>query len=129
MNTGVSGIPRNLLCLEGLSVLSAGLVAYHMLAGPWTLFLVLFLIPDLSMLGYLAGPRIGAAAYNAVHTYAAPALLAGAMSLGLLTPHWGLCLIWASHIGFDRALGYGLKFSSAFRDTHLGKLGPANASA
>ncbi|HQW67064.1 MAG TPA: DUF4260 domain-containing protein [Gemmatimonadales bacterium] len=129
MTTGVSGIPRNLLRLEGLCVLGAGLVAYHMMAGQWTLFLILFFVPDLSMLGYLAGPRIGAAAYNAVHTYAAPALVAGAMSFGLLTPHWGLCLIWVSHIGFDRALGYGLKFSSAFHDTHLGKLGPAKLSA
>ena len=129
MSTGVSGGPRNLLRLEGLSALGAGLLTYHMLAGSWTLFLVLFLAPDLSMLGYFAGPRVGGAAYNAVHTYVAPALLAATMSVGLVTPNWGLCLIWASHIGLDRALGYGLKFSSDFRDTHLGKLGRANASA
>lgn len=129
MNTAVSGVPRSLLRLEGLTVLGAGLVAYHLVAGSWILFIALFLVPDLSALAYLAGPRVGAGAYNAVHTYAAPALLAGAMGIGLLTPDWALALIWTSHIGLDRALGYGLKFSSAFRDTHLGQLGPVRSSA
>lgn len=129
MNTGVSGGPRILLRLEGLTVLAAGVVAYYLLSGSWILFIALFLVPDLSLLAYLAGPRVGAGAYNGVHTYVAPALLAGVMSIGLLAPDWGLCLIWVSHIGLDRALGLGLKFSSAFRDTHLGQVGPARASA
>ncbi len=127
--SGVSGGPRTLLRLEGLSVLVASLFLYHMLEGSWTLLLVLFFAPDLSMLGYLAGPRVGAAAYNAVHTYAGPVLLGAAMSFGLLPANWGLCLIWTGHLGFDRAMGYGLKFSSAFRDTHLGRIGPAEKSA
>jgi hypothetical protein len=123
MSIGVSGGPRALLRVEGLCVLGACLVAYHLLEASWTRYLVLFFVPDLSMLGYLAGPRVGSAAYNLFHTYAAPALVAGVMSIGVVTPDWGVCLIWAGHIGFDRALGYGLKFSSAFRDTHLGRLG------
>jgi hypothetical protein len=113
--------------MEGLSVLCAGLFSYQLLAGSWSTFLLLFLAPDLSMLGYLFGPRVGAATYNTLHTYAAPALLAGAMAAGVVPHNWGLCLIWVSHIGFDRTLGYGLKYSSAFRNTHLGRLGPAEA--
>jgi hypothetical protein len=71
------------------------------------------------MVGYLRGRRTGAAIYNVVHWYVTPALLAGLMAIGLITPHWWICLIWVSHIAFDRAVGYGLKFTSAFRDTHL----------
>jgi hypothetical protein len=120
MNTAVSGIPRTMLRLEGLAVLATAVVAYRALGGSWSLFTLLFLVPDLSMAGYLGGPRTGAAAYNVVHSYVAPAVLAGMMAIGAVPPHWGICLIWVGHIGFDRALGYGLKFTSAFRDTHLG---------
>jgi Domain of unknown function (DUF4260) len=123
MNTAVSGGPRTILRIEALAVLAAGVVAYHAVGGSWVLFAVLFFAPDLSMLGYLGGPRVGAVVYNVVHTYAAPAVLAGLMVVGLVPAHWGICVIWASHIGFDRTLGYGLKFSSAFQDTHFGKIG------
>ena len=30
-----------------------------------------------------------------------------------------LALIWLGHIGMDHALGYGLKYPTAFGDTHL----------
>ncbi|MDB4908024.1 MAG: hypothetical protein JWO05_2808 [Gemmatimonadetes bacterium] len=112
-----------MLRVEAFAVLAAGIVAYRALGGSWPLFAALFLAPDLSMAGYVRGPRTGAAAYNAVHSYTAPAVLAGLMALGAVPAHWGLCVIWVSHIGFDRALGYGLKFPSAFRYTHLGQLG------
>ena len=122
MNTAVSGVPRFLLRLEGMAVLATCVVAYRVLGGSWLLFAVLFLVPDLSMVGYLSGPRAGAAIYNVVHSYVTPALLAGLMALSILPANWPLCLIWVSHIGFDRGVGYGLKFTSAFRDTHLGML-------
>jgi hypothetical protein len=122
MNTAVSGGPRTLLRLEGLAVLVSGVVAYRKLDEPWLLFAVLFLTPDVTMAGYLLGSRIGATTYNLGHTYVAPIMLAGLMTLGLVPAQWGLCVIWCSHIGFDRALGYGLKFSSAFQATHLGSL-------
>jgi hypothetical protein len=83
----------------------------------------LWLAPDLAMVGTLAGPRVGAACYNAVHTYAAPVLLgAGGLILGAPLAV-ALALLWANHIGVDRALGYGLKHATGFKDTHLGRIG------
>lgn len=78
------------------------------------------------MIGYLAGPRIGAASYNAAHTTVFPLLLLAA-SLGLGNAMAaGLALVWLAHIGLDRAVGYGLKYVSGFNDTHLGPLGRAS---
>lgn len=98
-------------------------VLYPTLGWSWTAFLLFFLVPDLSMIGYLGGPRIGARIYNLVHFYGGPVVLAGAgwfLGEPYLTP---LGVIWMAHIGLDRALGFGLKMSSGFRDTHLGRIG------
>ena len=38
------------------------ILAYHWQLGSWWTFAALFLVPDLSMLGYLAGPSVGARA-------------------------------------------------------------------
>ena len=120
---GVRGGPRLLLRLEGAVALAAALAAYAHLGGSWGWFAALFLVPDLSMLGYLAGPRLGAASYNAAHSYVGPALLALA-SLALSAPSLLLGVaLWAAHVGFDRLLGYGLKYATAFGDTHLGRVG------
>ena len=128
----VSSTPRILLRLEGGAALAFATSAYGLLGGHWLLFAILFLAPDLAMLGYLAGAKIGAASYNAVHSYLAPALLAaiGLVAHGLpatpstLSAHSTAALlvacIWAAHIGFDRLLGYGLKYATGFGDTHLG---------
>ena len=116
---------RTWLRVEGLAVFAAALVLYATFGSGWFLFAVLFLAPDLSMLGYLAGPRRGALVYNLGHTYAAPAVLAGigwVLAVPLLP---ALALVWAAHIGFDRMLGYGLKLPTDFRDTHLGRIGRA----
>lgn len=111
-----------LLRLEGLVVLVAGASVYAGLGGGWILFLLLILAPDVSMVGYLADERWGAAAYNAFHTYLAPALL-GAVAWWLGDPVPGrIAAVWLSHIGMDRALGFGLKRSAGFRHTHLGIL-------
>lgn len=118
-----TGVPRLLLRLEGAAAFGAALVAYHALGASWLLFAALFLVPDLSMLGYLAGPRPGAIAYNVVHTYLGPALLALAGGLLGSAITLQVAAIWAAHIGLDRALGYGLKYRTAFADTHLGRLG------
>lgn len=104
---------------------AVALVLYTIFGDGWLLFAVLFLVPDLAMLGYLAGPRIGALAYNLAHTYAAPALVAGAGWLLAEPLLPTLALVWAAHIGFDRMLGYGLKLPTDFRDTHLGRIGRA----
>jgi hypothetical protein len=112
---------RTILRLEGLAAAVGASLAYHHLDGSWGWFAALFLVPDLSLLGYLAGPRLGAACYNAAHSYLGPVLF---MAIGLLlgaSPPL-LALVWVAHIGADRLLGYGLKRRS-FHDTHLGFIG------
>jgi hypothetical protein len=108
-----------LLRLEGLALFLASLAGMAWLGEGWWLFLALWLVPDLSMLGYLAGPRVGAMAYNAAHMTIGPLLLG---ILALWVPALAVpALAWASHVGGDRAMGYGLKRGS-FHDTHLGHL-------
>lgn len=113
---------------EGLVALALATVLYRHSQLPWLWFGVLFLAPDLSMIGYAAGSRIGARAYNIAHSYLLPgALVALTLGLGDHFPFardlLGVALIWCAHIGFDRALGYGLKSVEGFRFTHLGRIG------
>lgn len=111
--------PKTVLRIEGLALFGATTAAYFALEAPLWLFLVLALAPDLSMLGYLAGPRIGSQLYNAFHTYTAPvALGAAGLVLGVPPLAW-VALVWAAHIGVDRAVGYGLKYPTGFKHTHL----------
>ncbi|MGA7342700.1 MAG: DUF4260 domain-containing protein [Terracidiphilus sp.] len=113
-----------LLRLEGLAVASVSAALYARTGASWWLFAALWLAPDLSMLGYLAGPCWGARIYNAYHTYVPPAMLAlGAFLFRLHGPVLPIALIWANHIGVDRMLGYGLKYGDGFGWTHLGRLG------
>ena len=111
--------PRPLLQLEGAAVLIVSLLLYHWSHGSWLQFALLILLPDLSMLGFAANLRVGAITYNAVHTYVGPLVLAG-YSLGSNRPAMVLLsLIWIAHIGFDRMIGFGLKYPTRFNDTHL----------
>ena len=111
--------PSLLLRLEGVVVLAAALALYFDAGFGWLLLLVLILAPDLSMLGYLAGPRVGAASYDVVHTYALPVALGTVGVVANADLATQLALIWIAHIGIDRAIGYGLKYPTGFRDTHL----------
>ena len=129
VTAAVRGGPAVILRLEGLAALALAAAAYAYLGGSWLQFAVLFLVPDLSMLGYLGGRRLGAAAYNAGHSYLGPALM-GAAGVALAQPlAQQLALIWAAHIGFDRMLGYGLKYASSFGHTHLAVIGKAARAA
>ena len=119
----VCGAPRTLLRLEAAAALAGAVLAYSSLGGRWSLFALLFLVPDLSMLGYLAGARVGAACYDAAHTYLGPALLAVAGATSGVHGLLSVACIWAAHVGFDRLLGYGLKYGTGFGDTHLGRVG------
>ncbi|MCR8957401.1 DUF4260 domain-containing protein [Variovorax sp. S2] len=122
----VSGGVRTLLRLEGAVVLAAAVAAYAQFGVGWGMFALLLLAPDLAVLGYLAGPRVGAALYNAAHSYAGAVAL---LVLGVLAAMpWAVAggLIWCTHIGLDRALGYGLKYGSDFGATHLGRIGRAD---
>lgn len=110
-----------LLRAEGAAAAAIALLLYGQGEYSWLMFILLLLVPDLSMIGYLAGPRVGATSYNIVHTYIGPLLLAGVVLLtggSLMLP-----LIWIAHIGLDRMLGYGLKHPTSFQETHLGRIG------
>jgi hypothetical protein len=108
-----------LLRVEGLAVGAAAIALYFDGDHPWWLLVVLILTPDLAMLGYVAGPRVGAAAYDLAHTYAAPIALGAIGVLGDVETCVAVALIWATHIGIDRLLGYGLRYPTGFKDTHL----------
>jgi hypothetical protein len=111
--------PRFLLRIEGAAVLLAACHFYHQLHGSWLCFAVLFLTPDLFMLGYLVDKKVGAFCYNLVHTYSVPVLVLSALWISGQTSYYWLVLIWFAHIGMDRLAGYGLKYETAFKDTHL----------
>ena len=112
-------LPALLLRAEGLVLFAAAIALYVREDFSLLLLVVLFLAPDLAFVGLAAGQRAGAIAYDTVHTYVGPILLT---SISLIA-EWGtgveLGLIWLAHIGIDRALGYGLRYPNAFRDTHL----------
>lgn len=111
--------PGLLLRIEGAAIFACSLFFYRSLGVSWLLFVALFLWPDLFMVGYLANVKLGAVLYNLVHTDALPLVL-GAASLFFRHPGFlAFTAIWLAHIGFDRALGYGLKYSTSFKDTHL----------
>ena len=112
---------RTVLRIEALVVLVALVALYWRAHASWLLFVVLLLTPDVAMLGYLRGTRVGAWSYNAFHTYVAPVVCLGAsLYVPLLFP---IAIVWAAHIAMDRALGYGLKYEDAFQHTHLGIIG------
>ncbi|RWM25730.1 DUF4260 domain-containing protein [Mesorhizobium sp.] len=115
--------------LEWVVAAVAAIVFYKMTGVSWWLLALLILAPDLSMLGYLAGPRVGAASYNALHILIAPLVLAlaGVLFGGPVTI--AVALIWIAHIAIDRALGYGLKLPTGFQDTHLGRIGSDRGAA
>lgn len=113
---------RIILRLEGLLVFLCCLYLYGSLDASWTLFILLWLVPDIGMVGFLRDTRLGALTYNLTHTY----LAAGALLLiGYLLGNPSAIsfgIIWISHIGLDRFLGYGLKYPTHFKDTHIQRL-------
>lgn len=123
-----SSVTRQLR-IEGLVGFVAAVTAYWFLGGNWWLFALLLLAPDLSFLGLYAGEKAGAKIYNLAHTYTVPALLGAIGWFGDI--HWliEIGLIWAAHIGMDRALGYGLKYPGFDHHTHLGLIGKARKLA
>jgi hypothetical protein len=109
--------PAALLRVEGVALLALSVLLYRVNGESWLLFGVLLLAPDLSMLGYFAGPKVGAAIYNAFHTYAIPAVV-GALGMVFASPLMvAVAVIWFTHIGMDRTVGYGLKYPSSFKDS------------
>jgi hypothetical protein len=115
-------LPRVLLSIEGVALFAGAIALYAMRGYNGWMFALFLLTPDLSAVGYLINPRTGATIYNVAHTYALPMVL-GIVSL---ITGWPLglqiALIWLAHIGMDRAVGYGLKYPAAFKDTHLSRV-------
>jgi len=119
----VTGGVRIALRLEGLAAFTAAMAIYARNDFSWPAFALLVLTPDLAMLAYFAGHRVGALSYNLAHTYVLALALTLAGFFGGVPFAAAGGLIWIAHIGFDRALGYGLKYPTAFGDTHLGRIG------
>ncbi|MFI0846377.1 DUF4260 domain-containing protein [Mesorhizobium sp. IMUNJ 23232] len=111
------------LRIEWACIALVAAAVFTTMGGSWLLFAVLVLAPDLSMFGYLAGPRVGAFAYNLVHTLIGPTVLAGIAWVADSNIVMQIALVWVFHIAVDRALGYGLKLPTSFQDTHLGRIG------
>jgi hypothetical protein len=131
-----AGPVLSILRLEGLAAALVSAVLYARTGASWWLFAALWITPDLSMLGYLAGSRWGSRIYNAIHSYVTPATLAISALLMHRPELLPFALIWANHIGVDRLLGFGLKYPAAFGRTHLVSKGsrqgesiPASSSA
>ena len=118
---------KNLLKLEEFALFVLALFLFSELDYGWGLYALLFLAPDLSMVGYLVNPRLGAWTYNLVHH---KGLAVALYILGsLLAVPWlmfaGTLLL--GHSSLDRVFGYGLKYSDAFRNTHLGVIGKSSS--
>lgn len=122
-NSSITGNLKIILRMEGLAVLIATTLMYHHLGYHWKSFFILFFFPDISFAGYLFGKKLGCILYNFFHSYITPIAL-GILSWIYLIPNGQLiALIWVAHIGFDRSLGYGLKYAEGFSYTHLGRIG------
>jgi len=117
------GAVRTWLRLEGLAAFGAALALFGASGGNWLLLVPLLLLPDLSAVGFLVGPRVGTFTYNLVHNWA-PGIAVLALGAWLVSPPIVLAgSILVAHVGMDRAVGYGLKLPSSFQDTHLGRMG------
>ena len=113
---------KKLIQLEGMIVMILGIYIYFASGYSWWIFLLLLFVPDISMAGYMINTKIGAYLYNASHTFIAPLLL---LLVGIMFSMDSLLmvgLIWMVHIGMDRMMGYGLKYKTHFKDTHIQRL-------
>ncbi|MBO1627523.1 DUF4260 domain-containing protein [Bacillus arachidis] len=113
---------KKIIHMEGLIVLVASLYMYSLCDFSWFIFFLLLLAPDVSMLAYLINNRIGAQIYNLFHTYIISILLILIGVFLKLDVLLMIGLIWTAHIGMDRLFGYGLKYQTDFKDTHIQKL-------
>ena len=113
---------KSFLHIEGLLVLIISVYFYAQIDGSWWLFFLCLLVPDLSMLGYVINNSTGSTIYNFGHTYFIPIIITIFSVILQQELTLALSLIWVSHIGMDRTIGYGLKYPSNFKDTHLQKV-------
>lgn len=108
--------------IENLLFFIAGLVLFHNFSNNWLIFILLFLVPDISMVGYLKDKRVGSIIYNLIHNYILAIML---VALGLIFKQEMFLIagsILFAHVGIDRFFGYGLKYKEGFKKTHIQKL-------
>lgn len=118
----VVGTPKIVLRIEGMVLFAASIALFAAQGQQWWLYPALLLVPDIFMLGYLRNSKLGSIIYNLGHSYPATAGLTG---IGFATGSnfmIALGAIWFGHIGWDRMFGYGLKYATSFKHTHLGDL-------
>lgn len=112
-------MPNLLLRLEGFAFFMAAIAVYASQGFSGVAFALLLLVPDVSMLGYLVNVRVGSRLYNVVHAYNLPLILI-ALGVALSAPvALQIGLIWFAHNSMDRVAGYGLKYATTFKDTHI----------
>ncbi len=117
---------KTTLQLEELAMLVLGIYLFSLLSFSWWLFLALFLVPDIGMLGYIINTKIGTFSYNIFH-HKGIAIVIYLIGVYLSNEYLLLCgIILFSHSAFDRILGYGLKYEKGFKFTHLGEIGKKN---
>lgn len=117
---------KNLLRIEEAMMLALAVFLNSFLPYSWWLYWVLFLVPDVSFLGYAINPRVGAALYNTFHHkgVAVAMFVAGVYFSNSALQFSGL--LFFGHSSFDRLLGYGLKYPDSFHNTHLGPIGKSD---
>ncbi|MEM7802552.1 MAG: DUF4260 domain-containing protein, partial [Chloroflexota bacterium] len=108
--------------LEGAAVLALSILLYAYFGFSWWYFAIFLLAPDLTGFFYFGNKRVFTMAYNLAHTLIFPLLLGGISLLYGSDLGIQIALIWLAHIGMDRAVGYGLKYPTAFKDTHLSRV-------
>ena len=118
----VIGWPKLILRLEGATVFAASIAFFAYQGQAWWIYPALLFVPDIFMLGYLRNTKLGAVIYNLGHSYPLAAIVSvlGVCASSPLTIAIGA--IWFGHIGWDRLFGYGLKYGTSFKHTHLGDL-------
>jgi hypothetical protein len=123
----VVGAPKLLLRIEGATLFAASIAVFAFQGQAWWLYPALLLVPDIFMLGYLRNTKLGSIIYNLGHSYPAAAVVTvlGFLLTSPLTIAIGA--IWFGHIGWDRMFGYGLKYATSFKHTHLGDLEKSKA--
>jgi hypothetical protein len=114
---------RAILRAEALAAFVAGIALWLANDGSPLWLVPALLVPDLSVVGYAANPRIGAVTYNAVHNWALAIAVLGVGWWAASAPIILAGSVLVAHVGMDRALGYGLKLPTSFQDTHLGRIG------
>ena len=119
---------KHILALEELAQFALGLAGlyYQPFQLAWWLWIILFLSPDISMLGYLVNARTGAFSYNLFHHKGVAILLTGAGYFGSFHGLMLTGILFFAHSSFDRIMGYGLKYGDDFKHTHLGWLNKKN---